>query len=72
MKHRFTRARLVLALLVVGGLTASVGATASADQDDAPAPDLGDADRYVVVMDDVPLVTEFGPDGVNSAAARAR
>lgn len=72
MKHRSKRARLLLALMVAGGLTASVGSTTWADFDGSPPPDSGETGRYVVVMDEVPLVTEFGPDGVNSAAARAR
>ncbi len=71
MGNRRTRARLAIALVTAGGLVASLGATTQAEQDDAPPPEV-DPGRYVVVMDEVPLVTEFGADGVNSAAARAK
>ena len=60
---------VLLSIAMAGVLAAPV----SAISDDAPAPpDDLTAQRYVVVMEDVPNVTEFGRDGVTGSAAEAR
>ncbi len=63
------------ALAVVSALTSPVGATA----DDGPVGDpiattqeLTADGRFVVVLDEDPLVTQFGADGVDSSAADAK
>lgn len=74
MKRRF----LVLpaAFAVMAAITTSAGATA----DDGPVgeppiantQELSADGRYVVVLEEEPLVTQFGPDGVNSSAAERK
>lgn len=59
---------MLLALALTGALTTPAAAVA----DDEPPPADEDTGRYVVVMEDEPLVTEFGVDGVDSAPAQAR
>lgn len=68
------RRRWGIALALATGAGALVAAPAAADSDDSPPPTLEElaAGRYVVVLDEEPLVTEFGREGVNSASARAR
>ncbi|MGH1493455.1 MAG: S8 family serine peptidase [Acidimicrobiales bacterium] len=61
----------VAALLALA--MASVLATpVAADSDDAPPPVEADTGRYVVVMTEVPNVTELGREGVTGSAAEAR
>lgn len=68
---RGSKARVWLAalfsLITVGALAAPV----SAEADDGPEPSA-ETGRYVVILEDEPLVTQFGIDGVNSPAARAK
>lgn len=60
----------------MSAIASPVGATA----DDGPVGEVPIANteeltaegRYVVVLDEDPLVTQFGPDGVNSSAADAK
>ena len=60
---------VLLSIAMAGVLATPV----SAISDDAPPPsDDPAAGRYVVVMEDVPNVTEFGKDGVAGSAAEAR
>ncbi|MEM9566342.1 MAG: S8 family serine peptidase [Actinomycetota bacterium] len=44
----------------------------NAESDDGPPPAAEETGRFVVILEDEPLVTEFGTDGVDSAAAKAR
>ncbi len=44
----------------------------AAESDDGPPPSDADTGRYVVVMEEEPLVTAFGQDDVDSAAAEAK
>ena len=63
------------AALAAIALMFSVVAPAAAEDFDEPPSDVIEdiaKDRYVVVMDDVPLVTEFGQDQVDSSAAQRR
>ncbi len=54
---------------MAGGLASPV----AAESDDAPPPSTDQSsDRYVVVMEDVPNVTEFGREGVAGTAAQVR
>lgn len=61
-----------LAALLSLGIIAALSSPVSAEADDRPRTNEEVADRYVVVMEHEPLITEFGADGVNSAAAKAR
>ncbi|MEM7272999.1 MAG: S8 family serine peptidase [Actinomycetota bacterium] len=69
MRTRTTRWVAILAALLMTGVLAT---PVAADLNDVPPADDGDTGRYVVVMTDVPLVTEFGADAVTSAAAQSR
>ncbi len=62
------RIAALLSLALIGALATPV----SAEFSDGPPAANEDTGRYVVVMEDVPLITEFGIDGVGSAAALAR
>lgn len=66
--------RWAVPLAAVLAATGLVAAPAAADDPDDAEPSLDELveDRYVVVMDEVPLVTEFGRDDVNSAEAQQR
>lgn len=61
-------------LTAVIATTGLVAAPVAADDPDDVQPSLESLveDRYVVVMDEVPLVTEFGRDDVKSAEAQQR
>jgi subtilisin family serine protease len=60
---------IALSFILAGALATPVAAEA----DDAPAPEIEAVkDRYVIVMEDAPNVTEFGRDGVASNAASRR
>ncbi len=61
-----------LTVLASLAMVMSLVVPAGAASDDAPPPSEAVSGRYVVVMEDAPLVTEFGRESLDTPAARAR
>ncbi len=62
-----------VAVLLAVAMTSVLATPVAAISDDDPPPTADEsADRYVVIMEEVPNVTEFGQDAVNGSAAQAR
>ena len=58
-----------LSALLTLSLLGVVAAPVSAEVDDGPAPSAEAENRYVVIMEEEPLVTQFGVDAVGGAGA---